>query len=189
MQPTPEAALTQATEMTMAQANSHSISRRNALKAAVAVTAAAVPAVAVAADDDHELRRLWAEYCAHAADRKAACAAMRPVRDAFDAEMVERQGESWRWDESKDTWKQLWAEYGLGPLYDAWEDACGRAHEMIPRILATRARTPFGLAVKLAALPLDHVHEEDFEEAVRSVMVDIDGMLGGNEFSTAFEQL
>lgn len=66
-----------------------------------------------------ELRRLWGEYLEACAEERAASDAMRPVRDAFDAEVGLGEipslsdAERREWDRR---WRGGWAKYGLDSL-------------------------------------------------------------------------
>ena len=87
-------------------------SRRAILAGAAAVLPASV-AAALPVEGDHELRRLWAEYLARAANEETARAAMSPVRDALDAELPPLDHE--RWDERQKEFDRLWIKHGLEP--------------------------------------------------------------------------
>jgi hypothetical protein len=100
-------------------------SRRSILAGAAAVLPAT--AVALPVEGDHELRRLWAEYLARAADYEVAFAAYKPVRDAFDAELPPFVFE--RLNEHHKEYARLRVKYGLEPLTDAWNEAHERVGE------------------------------------------------------------
>jgi hypothetical protein len=157
-------------------------SRRSVLAGVAAVLPAT--AVALPVEGDDELRRLWVEYLARVADYEVAFAAYKPVRNAFDAELPPFAFE--RRDEHHKEFARLWIKYGMEPLSDAWNEACDRVRETIALILAAKATTPFGLAVKLVALPRGVPDKEDYTDAVRSAVADVDALLGGTTFATAF---
>ena len=66
--------------------------RRNILKAAPAVLAAALPAYALAgAEEDRELRRLWSDYLVTASAYIAARAVHDPLRAAYNAAVAPKR--------------------------------------------------------------------------------------------------
>lgn len=129
--------------------------------------------------DDAELRRLWSEYLSRADAYAAAHEKYAPARAAFDAELPPcpddvLPGDHW------DAHKWLWQKHGLGPLCDAWNETDAKIYETIATILQTEAEGLFGIGVKLSALPADtdYVDTTDYENAIKSVLDDIDRLLG-----------
>jgi hypothetical protein len=152
--------------------------------ASAANVAAIVTARSAEQDLDAELRGLWAEYLERTAEHAAATAAYRKARAPFERarppcpENV-LPGDHW------EALRPLWNKHGLEPLADAWNVTDDRVRDTIARIHSVRATSLFGVAVKLAAI-IDHPEEEDVSDAVRSALADIDAMVGGNAFATAF---
>jgi hypothetical protein len=159
------------------------LSRRSLVTSAAALPALAVPAASIAAtDNDAVFRHLWYEYLAHAAARAAAQEAYEPARGAFDAEYPPcpddvLPGDHWR------RYERLWEKHGVEVPHNALNSACDAMYNTIKKILETDATGLFGIGVKLAAIPpaaslLSTFDAEDFEEAVVSVLADINRLIG-----------
>jgi hypothetical protein len=166
------------------------LSRRSIVASAAALPALAVPAVALATsqpDDDAVLRHLWSEYLVHSAAYAAADKVYRPARAAFDADFPPcpdgvLPGHHW------DNHNWLWNKHGLEPLWFAATAADDAMRNTVEKILETDATGLFGIGVKLAAfgnggkfaeLPSQYA-VEDYEEAVDSVLSDINRLIGSD---------
>jgi hypothetical protein len=145
--------------------------------AAAAIPAIVLPTLGHAAEADQPLLRLWAEYLDHVHAHAAALAAYLPVREAFDAKMPlcppdVLPGDHW------ESVQPLWRSYGLDPLYDAWGEKDSNASAAVAAILATPAESLTGIGIKLAAMPVGLVSEEDMADAIASVLQDIARLTG-----------
>jgi hypothetical protein len=170
------------------------LSRRSALTviaAAGVVPAGGAGAACVAADDpDAELRRLWSEYQRLVRLSDAARDAHQPFRDAADAKIATFEGDPRGADWA--AWIAFSNECRAEPnhvrTWGAYCAVCDVSAPVIRAIHSSEAKTLFGVAVKLAAVPLGDFDDQDMTDAGLSVLRDIDRLLGTDFFSRNAER-
>jgi hypothetical protein len=139
------------------------------------------------ASAEAKLRELWAQYLERVEACDRAYAAMRPARAAFDAQVPPcpehmLPGEYWA------AQQPLWLKHNLEELSTAWTVASDERRMIRERILAERADGLFAIGAKLAALAWNDPDKQHHEEAIASVLGDIDRMIG-TEFASVFQAL
>ncbi len=162
------------------------LSRRSLVASAATLPALAVPVLGTAASpsDDAILRDLWSEYLVRAAAYDAVSEKYNPARAAWEAEFPPCPDDVVPADHSRE-YRWLWDKHGLEVLCDAINEAGDRMHDVIEKILATKATGLFGIGVKLAALPSNcrlgdsrSSDPQDYIESVASVLSDINRLIG-----------
>ena len=180
--------------------------RRAVLAGIAAMPAISVPAVAAASsiaaapsvnaapllDPDAELRRLWGLYRIELDAYTEAAAIHAPRRAALNRDMkpyhfslnscAEELADSLGWDAFHEVQtkahKRLWRKHKVGGPWRTMNRHFSRAEALIEAIRSIEARTPFGVGVKLSALPLD---PDDYDHgiAIRAALPDLDKLCGG----------
>jgi hypothetical protein len=161
--------------------------RRAVLAGAAALPALAAPAAAIAAtntgNQDAELRRLWRLYVDTLDQFSRACDEHLPGRAAYDEEH-----ESIRDDLGWNAWQAAVAglriKHGLDRTWPPVDAALTAMAQIVARIQATPAETLFGIGVKISAVAMIGADlgpdKEDYIDAIRSALPDIDRLAGGN---------
>jgi hypothetical protein len=166
------------------------------IAAAIVTPALAAPATANSPlDPDAELRRLWLQYCAELDAYTAACAVHEPRRAALDQDVeqfhrLDREAadpyspwggwQGWR-DAQEAAFKKAWCKHKVGGPWRTMEKCADKCRKTIAAIRSIDARTPFGIGIKLAALPADtpDLDVADYVEALQSALPDLDKLCGG----------
>lgn len=170
--------------------------------AASIVAAASTPALALQPvltpdDPDAELRRLWTQYCAELDAFTAARAVHDPRRAALNRDLepfynlsrnpiegVDRYFPWGGWEgwhaAMRVAFKKAWRKHKVGGPWRSANRCSDRCLRTIKAIRAIEARTPFGIGIKLAALPVrrDELDREDYVEALQSALPDLDKLCG-----------
>jgi hypothetical protein len=108
---------------------------------------------------------------------EAVCAAYESAREAYDAEEPPCPPDL----PPAEHWEQLWPlreKHGVNRMYDALKPTHERTYDIRQNILKQPAEGLFGIGVKLAAMELEYPAVQDFEDTIRSVLGDIDRMIG-----------
>ena len=153
-----------------------------------AVAVFSLPLAAGAEAGDAELHRLWDEYLERLRITAELRAPYSASRDAFEAECPEP--ECTAPEEERESWRAAWLKHGDTPehhaLWKAWSHSMGREQRIREAIIAMPAATTAGIGMKLAAIN-GTPYQEDYEEAVESVLADIH-RIAGTDFKAEAEE-
>jgi len=144
-----------------------SISRRNVVACAIAGPVASI----APPDSDAELRRLWAKQFELIAAHQAAERVYRSTREAYRSELGALGDAEVR--------AVLWDKHGVAEPWNRRNETSDCVADSAAEIQHVKAHGLFGIGVKLVALcPEEDRSLEDYEGTIRSVLADIDRMLG-----------
>jgi hypothetical protein len=134
---------------------------------------------------DKKLRRLWSKYIEQVAAHDVVDKKYRAARAAYDAEKPPcpegvLPGHHW------EAQGPLRRKHGCDALYDEWNAADDAIRKTITAVSRVKAESLFGIAVKLAAQPVD-CESEDCVEAIAAALNDLDRLLG-SDFASRFEE-